>query len=118
MVAEVSSAFRSPLLRDVVPQCSDDRWRLGVPTLYLTIKSKCWRKGKNTCSRVGLCCLRRIASWMQAAFATHGEGMEVGIGLARPRRGDGLHVHLNRGLKARCKALHASGSRVCGRCSE
>lgn len=60
----VADLFAAPRLRSAMPCTSQARWCEGVPSLYCTVKAKCWADGRKTCTRDQHVCMRRIASWL------------------------------------------------------
>lgn len=55
--------FRGLAARGLTPRCSAEQWARGVPSLYSTVKAKCWEDGRHSCERHAHCCVRRICSW-------------------------------------------------------
>lgn len=41
------------------------RWIDGLPTVYLTVKAKCWATKSRLCSRASHSCMRSISSWFR-----------------------------------------------------
>lgn len=54
---------RSPGLVGLVRPASLAAYEAGLPSVYTTMKSKCFQTGSRTCTRAGHSCVRRIRSW-------------------------------------------------------
>lgn len=53
-----------PGVASLVPQLSTAEWAGRLPTVYTSLKGKCWSEGGRVCGRPQHSCVRRIASWM------------------------------------------------------
>ena len=125
--ASVAGRFLEILFEPVVAaglmrRLPTSRWAAGLPTLYSSIKAKCWGDGCRTCERDGHSCVRRISSWIRfparPLLRRVGRAWRLAILLHGHGRGTASLVTAARDLRDRTAKLEVLPARAPCRCCQ